>query len=713
MNSLAGTLEQQIGYTPDVLRILRIGLIVVDERECVLVWNDWMQEASGIQSVDAIQQPLSALFPAIANSRFHHALQNALASGYPSVLSNALNNVPLPLVLNDGQAMQQAIQIIPFSLPQGTRGAVVQITDVSAARTREEMIRTQAKDLGDVQQRQNALLHSIPDIAWLKDVEGRYLAINDKFSTVYGMHPAEVEGRHDREIFPPEYAAHNEITDRHVLEAGVTKRYDESIMALDGKTTWVETVKVPIFNDQMQIIGIAGVSRDITERKASEERIHFLAHYDTLTSLPNRFMLFERLEHLLAIARRDETQVALFFVDLDRFKIINDSLGHTMGDLLLQVVADRLKERSREVDIIARVGGDEFVIALTGIKEIDDVAVIAQKFLDTVARPYLINGHHMHITPSLGISLFPRDGQDTASLIKNADRAMYRVKQTGRNGYEFFDAEMNAAALDQLSLEHGLRYALERNELELLYQSQIDLRTGAIVGAEAQLRWHHPKLGLIMPSRFIGIMEECGLIGPIGEWILAAACRQNRQWQRDGLPPITIAVNLSAVQLNQKHFVEIVSRSLREAGLDPRYLDLEITESVIMHNAESTISTLDQLKDIGVKLSVDDFGTGYSSLSYLKRFPIDTLKIDRSFVRDVTSDSNDAAITGAIIAIAKQLNLNVVAEGVETLGQLNFLKTQNCDQIQGFYFSKPLSAEDFAIHLKNGVSGRHFEQFAN
>jgi len=471
---------------------------------------------------------------------------------------------------------------------------------------------------------------------------------------------------------------------------------------------WVETVKVPIMKGD-QIIGIAGVSRDITERKASEERIHFLAHYDVLTELPNRFMLFEKLGKLLAVARLEETQVAVFFVDLDRFKFINDTLGHTAGDTLLQMVAERLKECSREVDIIARVGGDEFVIALSGIRDIKDTTAIARKILAVVGRPYNIHGETVHVTPSLGISFYPKDGLDTAALIKNADRAMYQAKKAGRNGYEFFREGMDAITLDQFSLENSLRGALEREELELLYQSKVDLKTGDIVGAEAQLRWNHPKLGLIMPDRFIGILEESGLIGPIGEWVIATACAQNRKWQDQGLPQISVAVNLSAIQLKQKHFVERLARVIDEAGLEACLLDLEITESVIMHNAESTITLLQDLKDLGVKLSVDDFGTGYSSLSYLKRFPIDSLKIDQSFVRDLNSNTNDAAITSTIIAIAKQLNLTVIAEGVETIDQLRFLHSNECDQIQGFYFSKPLSADDFAEHLKNGISRKSFQ----
>jgi diguanylate cyclase (GGDEF)-like protein/PAS domain S-box-containing protein len=702
MVQLLGPPELQISLAVNILRILPVGLIVVDSEQSVLVWNEWIETASGIKEEDALGEPFASLFPHIQYGRLHLAILNALETGCPSVLSNALNNGPLPLFFGSKNLMQQSIHIVPFLSSSQERCALIQVMDVSSARKREETIRKQAKILDEAYKQQNALLHSIPDIAWLKDVEGRYLAVNDKFAAVFGKPSADVLGRTDHDIHPLKMAEHSEQTDRIVIETRSEKRYDESIITANGETIWVETVKVPIINES-EMIGIAGISRDITERKATEERIHFLAHYDALTELPNRFMLFERLDSLFARARRDGTQVAVFFVDLDRFKLINDTLGHPAGDVLLQLVAERLKECSREVDIIARVGGDEFVIALTGIKESSHITALAKKVLKTIGRPYMVQGHTLHVTPSLGVSIYPEDGEDTATLIKNADRAMYQVKKLGRNSFEFFNKDMDALAVDQLSLENGLRFALERQELELVYQSQIDLKTGAIVGAEAQLRWNHPELGLIMPNRFIGILEESGLIGPIGEWIIFTACEQNCKWQSEGLPPITIAVNLSAVQLQQKHFVDMLSQQLKKTGLRADQLDLEITESVIMHNAESTINVLQRLKDIGVRLSVDDFGTGYSSLSYLKRFPIDSLKIDRSFVRDLTSDTNDAAITSTIIAIAKQLNLTVIAEGVETIDQLNFLHSNDCDQIQGFYFSKPLSADDFAIHLKTGI----------
>jgi diguanylate cyclase (GGDEF)-like protein/PAS domain S-box-containing protein len=605
--------ERHAYLSAEVLRVLPLGMIVVDSKERILIWNEWMETASGISRQQALNRPLSEIFPEIKSSRLYTAIYTALETGYPSFLSNTLNNSPLPLYLdirNEKSPIQQAVQVIALDLPGATRYSIIQITDVTSARVREDTILKQARDLRDIQQRQNALLRSIPDIAWLKDTEGRYISVNDKFAAVYGVRAEEVEGKTDYEIFSAAQAEHNRLTDTIVLESGMINRYDESIAAPDGKINWVEIIKVPIFDDGPKVMGIAGVARDITERKATEEKIHFLAHYDSLTEIPNRFMLFERLNQLLAQARQDNSSIAIIYLDLDRFKTINDTLGHAAGDQLLQAVAERLKSSSQKVDIVARVGGDEFVLAVTHIQAPENVEPVAQEINALISRPYLINDQEILITASLGISIFPQDGEDIASLVKNADLAMYRVKQTGRNSYEYFTADMNAVSLDRLTLETGLRHAIERNELELHYQSQVDLNTGEIVGAEAQIRWNHPQLGVINPDRFINIAEDTGLIVPIGEWVLTTACKQNRAWQLAGLPVIPIAVNLSAVQLLQKNFVETVEKCLADTQMSAACLDLEITETVIMRDVNSTIGILDELKKIGVKLSIDDFGIG-------------------------------------------------------------------------------------------------------
>jgi len=440
--------------------------------------------------------------------------------------------------------------------------------------------------------------------------------------------------------------------------------------------------------------------RDITERKVAEERVQSLAYYDALTGLPNRILLRDRLSKALAAARRQKHKVALLFLDLDRFKIINDSLGHSVGDLLLQDVAERLKRCAREQDTVARLGGDEFLIVLTNVKDIPDAAVATERFMDAMTAGFVIQGHSLSISCSLGISIFPEHGADSETLIKNADAAMYRAKDYGRNNFQFFTADMNAQAVERLTLENGLRLALDKKELFLVYQPQMDIATGKITGLEALLRWQHPELGLVPPDKFIRIAENSGLIMPIGEWVLRTACFQARKWQDEGRTAVSVAVNVSAVQFRQEGFPQTVCRVLHETGVAPQYLELELTESLLLSNADVMFSVLQQLTAMGLRLAIDDFGTGYSSLSYLRQFPVSKLKIDRSFVRDVAVNPDDAAITTAIISMAKSLNLKVIAEGVETEAQMSFLRAHQCDEIQGYYFSKPLATDEVADKLR-------------
>jgi diguanylate cyclase (GGDEF)-like protein/PAS domain S-box-containing protein len=433
---------------------------------------------------------------------------------------------------------------------------------------------------------------------------------------------------------------------------------------------------------------------DISERKEREERVRHLAHHDFLTDLPNRVLLNDRITQAISLAERNRTQVAVMFLDLDRFKNVNDSLGHTVGDKLLQEVARRLRGSMRASDTVSRQGGDEFVILIPDMADAADVARAAQKVLDAVSHPYSIDGHELVTTPSIGISVYPNDGREVETLLKNADAAMYHAKESGRNNYQFFTQDMNTRALERLSLERSLRRAIDRGELRLHYQPQYDVRTRHIVGVEALIRWEHPDLGLIPPGRFMLFAEDTGLILPMGEWVLREACRQNREWQTQGLPPVRVAVNISALQFRNTRFTHTVETALKEADLESRWLVLEVTESVIMQDAERVTDSLNQLKSLGLELAIDDFGTGYSSLSYLKRFPIDRLKIDQSFVRDITSDKDDAAITSAIIGLTRNLGLRTIAEGVETREQLEFLQLHGCDEAQGFLFSRPLTPDE-------------------
>jgi diguanylate cyclase (GGDEF)-like protein/PAS domain S-box-containing protein len=434
------------------------------------------------------------------------------------------------------------------------------------------------------------------------------------------------------------------------------------------------------------------VAMDLTSHKQYEARLEYQANYDALTGLANRNRLHDRLRQAIVSAQRYGHQIAVAFIDLDHFKFINDSLGHHIGDQLLKAVAARLKSCMRENDTVARHGGDEFVVVIDHSAE-KVISMLMPKILASVAEPVMVDERELQVTCSIGFSLYPMDGLDADTLLKNADAAMYRAKEQGRNNVQFYTHELNQKIRKRLVMESILRHALARGEFFLHYQPQVALQTGCVIGVEALIRWNHASEGVIAPSDFIPLAEELGLIVPIGEWVLRTACAQMKAWQQAGLPKISVAVNLSARQFRQRDLAGGIARVLQETGLDPCYLDIELTESMVMHDVELAVATLGKLKAMGIKLSIDDFGTGYSSLSYLKRFPISVLKIDQSFVRDITCDANDAAIARSIIALAHSLKLQVIAEGVETEGQLKYLGLHGCDAIQGYYFSRPLSAE--------------------
>ncbi len=438
--------------------------------------------------------------------------------------------------------------------------------------------------------------------------------------------------------------------------------------------------------------------------KEKDQRIEQIVHFDTITNLPNRFLFCDRLKQALAQAERNGKLVVVMLLDLDRFKNINESLGHPVGDKLLGAVAERLVSCIRTGDTVARTGGDEFSFALIGFGNYHEAGEKAQEFLELLSAPFMIQEHEIFITSSIGISVSPMDGKDTTSLIKNAETAMYHAKEQGRSNSQFYTEQMNASSLQRLLLEGVLRRALERNEFLLYYQPQISLESGKIIGMEALLRWQHPEKGLMAPAQFIPILEETGLIVPVGEWVLRSAATQIKQWQALKLPRLRVAVNLSALQFRQPGLSQIIASILEEVGLDSASgcLEVELTESLIMKDVEGTIATLQSLHEMGVQISIDDFGTGYSSLSYLKRFPIDTLKIDQSFVRDLSNNSDDASIVSAIIALGHSLKLKVIAEGVETIEQLAFLRESKCDDVQGYLFSKPLPAGEMTLLLQDG-----------
>jgi diguanylate cyclase (GGDEF)-like protein/PAS domain S-box-containing protein len=474
----------------------------------------------------------------------------------------------------------------------------------------------------------------------------------------------------------------------------------------DGTEAAIEDSAAPIHDRRGQVTGAVIVFRDVSVARAMTLRMSHLAQHDSLTDLPNRVLLNDRLAEAIVLSNRYERNLAVLFLDLDRFKHINDALGHAIGDRLLKSVARRLFTCVRSSDTVSRQGGDEFVILLWEVRHAEDAAITADKILQALRAPHCIDQHELHVTGSIGIVTYPDDGEDAETLLKNADFAMYHAKESGRDNYQFFKPNLKIRAIERQSLEGDLRHAVERQEFVLHYQPKMNLvtGTGTIIGVEALIRWMHPRRGLLAPEQFIGIAEECGFIVPIGRWVLREACRQARAWQDAGLPPMCIAVNISSVELRATDFVTGVQAILTETRLEPRYLELELTETFLMRDSRSVADVLKQLKDIGVLLALDDFGTGYSSLSYLKRFPIDTLKIDRSFVRDLTTDSDDASIVTAVIGMGKNLHMRVVAEGVETREQLEFLRRHGCPQGQGYYFGKPVAAAEFSQLLARDVS---------
>jgi len=464
----------------------------------------------------------------------------------------------------------------------------------------------------------------------------------------------------------------------------------------DGSEAAIEDTTAPIHDMNGRIVGAVIVFHDITATKAMTLKMAHLAQHDFLTNLPNRVLLNDRIAQAISLAKRHGTRLAVLFLDLDNFKHINDSLGHATGDKLLQSVAKQLCASVRGSDTVSRQGGDEFVILITEDRFAQDAALVADKILAALAVSHSIFQHELHVTTSIGISIYPTDGEDAETLIKNADTAMYQAKEKGRNNYQFFKHDMNVRAVERQMIETNLRHALERQEFLLHYQPKINLDTGMIIGSEALLRWQHPQWGLVLPDRFIKIAEDFGLIVPIGRWVLREACLQAKRWEAEKLIPGSVAVNISALEFRHKDFVGGVRSILHETGLNPRCLQLEITESVLMRDAESSTSILEQLKEMDVQLAVDDFGTGYSSLSYLNQFPIDVLKIDQSFVHDIGSPNGNGIIVSAVIAMGTSLKQKVVAEGVENHAQLTFLKERRCDEGQGYLFSRPLVAEQFA-----------------
>jgi diguanylate cyclase (GGDEF)-like protein/PAS domain S-box-containing protein len=582
-----------------------------------------------------------------------------------------------------------------YSLPRALRNAIE---------------RTAVEDaLYAERERAVVTLNSIGDAVLCTDISGNITYLNLVAETMTGWRRQEATGKRLAEVFriidgPTRKTARDPMEMAMEQNRTVGLTVNCVLIRRDGFESAIEDSAAPIHDRGGRVIGAVIVFHDVSAARAMSLQMTHSAQHDLVTNLPNRLLLNDRITQAISLARRQNRSIAVIFLDLDRFKYINDSLGHAIGDQLLQSVSKRLLAGVRGSDTVSRQGGDEFVILLSEITYPEDAGTSAKKILRSLSAPHSIGGQDLHIGGSIGISIYPEDGEDAETLIKNADTAMYHAKENGRNNFQFFKAEMNLKAVERQSLEGGLRRALERKEFLLHYQPKVNLDTGEITGVEALIRWQQPDRGLVPPAQFVPVAEDCGLIVQIGRWVLREACRQARAWQDAGLPPLPITVNVSAVEFRDKGFVECVREILAETGLEARYLGLELTEGVLMDDAKSTAAVLQELKTMGVHLAVDDFGTGYSSLSYLRQFPIDVLKIDQSFVHQISADPDDSSIVSAIINMGKSLKHLVVAEGIETAEQRAYLQTQQCAEGQGYLFSRPLAAAQFAQLLQIGIA---------
>ena len=579
---------------------------------------------------------------------------------------------------------------------------ICQVQDISARKAAEDALFAE-------QERARVTLNSIGDAVLTTDMAGNVTFLNAVGEKMTGWSRQQAAGRPLADVF----RIIDSITRQPVQNPALMAIGENKIVAMaagvvlirrDGTEAGIEDSAAPIHDRDGKVTGAVLVFHDVTASREMAEAMAHLAHHDFLTDLPNRVLVNERITQAIALAGRNGRKAAVLFLDLDHFKLVNDSLGHATGDKLLVSVTKRLQDCVRVSDTVSRQGGDEFLILLPDIEHSQDAAYFATKIITALARPHHVDGQELHVTISIGIGMYPDNGRDTDTVIKSADTAMYHAKENGRNNYQFFAPAMNALVVGRLATEGSLHGALARNEFCLHYQPKINLESGALTGAEALIRWLHPLRGTILPAQFIPIAEDCGLITPIGNWVLREACRQAKAWIDAGMEAVPISVNISAMQFRHKDFLDDVRGALLDAGLEPRWLELELTESVLMQDADSTTILLQALKTLGVQLALDDFGTGYSSLSYLSQFPIDVLKIDQSFVHKILLDTDDAPIISAVINMGRSLGHRVIAEGVETEQQSRFLQARQCDEGQGHYFSHPLNATDFASFVKSRAS---------
>ena len=679
-------LIQLKAYAEQIVTCMPNGLLVVDAALEIRSANRAFRGMLALgDAADLAGTPLEFLFPA-----------PSLRERAQAVLATGRHEHGLLIELPAGTSKRYFEFNISGTLREHEHVLLVMVQEITLRMEAEETLRdSEQRFRATFNQAAVGIAHVAPD--------GRWLRVNRKLCDILGYSHEELLGLAFQNLthpddLGPDMEGMRRLVAAEIPDFSMEKRY----LRKDGSAVWVNlTVSLVRDQDGAPKYFIA-VSEDISQRKAVEAKLIHLANHDALTNLPNRNLLLDRLDQAMLHARRDGRAVAVLSLDIDRFKNLNESLGHGMGDRMIASIAARLPGVLREGDTVARFGGDEFVMLLPDLGEFEDAAVVAHKVLDVVSEPLVIDGQELCLTASIGISFYPRDGEDGPTLLRNADTAMYRAKDAGRNIFQLYAREMNARALDRLKLENRLRRALERGEFQLHYQPQMDLDGGDVIGMEALLRWQPPGEELLPPAEFIPLAEETGLIVPIGEWVLRTACAQNKAWQDAGLPCFRMAVNLSGRQFKQQDVAAVVARALADTGLSSAWLELEITESVIMDEPEQSAATLRQLSAMGITLAIDDFGTGYSSLNYLKRFPIDTLKIDQSFVADITTDPDDAAIASAVIALAHSMQMRVIAEGVETAEQLQFLRSHNCDFMQGYHYSRPAPADAIALLLRQG-----------
>jgi diguanylate cyclase (GGDEF)-like protein/PAS domain S-box-containing protein len=607
-----------------------------------------------------------------------------------------------PLRGKDGKYREFLSRAVPT---RDAQGKVVRWfgtnTDISERQAMEDALFTE-------KERAQVTLNSIGDAVICTDIAGIVSFLNPVAEKITGWTAADAVGRPVTEVAQILDGATGEPIPNPMALAVAENRtmslpQNSHLVQRNGLATPIEDSVSPIHDRKGQISGAVIVFRDVSVARAMALQMAHSAQHDFLTGLPNRMLLNDRINQAIVLAPRHHKKVAVLFLDLDGFKHINDSLGHLAGDKLLQSIATRLEHCVRGSDTVSRQGGDEFVVLLSEIEKSEDAALTATRMLQAVAEAHFIDQHDLHVTTSIGVSVYPDDGGNAETLIKNADTAMYQAKENGHQSYQFFKTAMNVRAVGRQSIEEGLRRALEREEFTLHYQPKVDLRTGEITGAEALIRWTHPTRGLVSPAEFIPVAEECGLILPIGRWALRTACKQAQEWVKADLPLRSVAVNISAMEFRDDHFLEGIFGILKDAGLDAKCLELELTESVLMKHAEATQAILRTLRSSGVQIAVDDFGTGYSSLSYLRKFSIDALKIDQSFIHQITTVPDETTIVAAVIAMGRSLKLRLVAEGVETQEELDFLQAHNCNEAQGYFFSRPVAAEEFALLLKTGV----------